>query len=138
MSIKGDTGRAMRTAARITKDGITGARHDPCAVVDRLREDWRSHGHVQVQAGQPGICQARTTSGLWHFTKRRSRTTRITPSCYFYLGNSYDNLYKPSEKGKPENDAIMAKAVDNYALAVEKLDANDPTQAKIKGSRFST
>ena len=52
---------------------------------------------------------------------------------YFYLANSYDNLYKPSEKGKPENDLVMTKAVENYALAVEKLDANDPTQAKIKG-----
>jgi tetratricopeptide (TPR) repeat protein len=51
---------------------------------------------------------------------------------YFYLGNSYDNLYKPSERGKPENDALLEKAIQNYALAVEKLDANDPTQAKIK------
>jgi tetratricopeptide (TPR) repeat protein len=52
---------------------------------------------------------------------------------YFYLGNSYDNLFRPSEIGKPENDALINKAVENYALAVERLDANDPTQAKIKG-----
>ena len=52
---------------------------------------------------------------------------------YFYLGNSYDNLYKPSEKGKPENDALLQKAVENYTIAVEKLNANDPTEAKIKG-----
>ena len=51
---------------------------------------------------------------------------------YFYLGNSYDNLYKPSEKGQAENDALLEKAIQNYTLAVEKLDANDPTQAKIK------
>ena len=68
--------------------------------------------------------------GLYEETIKNNPNNAIV---YFYLGNSYDNLYKPSEKGKPENDAIMAKAVDNYAAAVEKLDANDPTQAKIKG-----
>lgn len=52
---------------------------------------------------------------------------------YFYLGNSYDNLYKPSEKGRAENDALMEKAVENYTLAVERLDSNEPTEAKIKG-----
>jgi tetratricopeptide (TPR) repeat protein len=52
---------------------------------------------------------------------------------YFYLGNSYDNLYKPSEKGKAENDQLLQKAVDNYAKAVEKLSSDDPTEAKIKG-----
>ena len=25
---------------------------------------------------------------------------------YFYLGNSYDNLYKPSRKGEAENDGV--------------------------------
>jgi tetratricopeptide (TPR) repeat protein len=34
-------------------------------------------------------------------------------SAYFFLGNSYDNLYKPSKKGEPENDALLTKAVDN-------------------------
>src|SRR5436190_16650572 len=33
---------------------------------------------------------------------------------YFYLGNSYDNLYKPSRKGEAENDALLDKAVQNY------------------------
>src|SRR5206468_4138735 len=52
---------------------------------------------------------------------------------YFYLGNSYDNLYNPGEKGKPEDDAFLHKAVDNYTITVEKLSSSDPTQAKIKG-----
>src|SRR6266576_5642880 len=46
---------------------------------------------------------------------------------YFYLGNSYDNLYKPSKKGEPENDALLTKAVDNYQRGAEKLSASaDP------------
>lgn len=36
---------------------------------------------------------------------------------YFYLGNSYDNQYKPSRKGEPDNDALLQKAVTNYEKA---------------------
>ena len=51
---------------------------------------------------------------------------------YFYLGNSYDNLYKPSKKGDPENDALLTKAVDNYQKAAEKLSASsDPANKKL-------
>src|SRR3954452_477803 len=51
---------------------------------------------------------------------------------YFYLGNSYDNLYKPSKKGDPENDALLTKAVDNYQKAAEKLSASaDPNNKKL-------
>ncbi len=45
-------------------------------------------------------------------------------AAYFYLGNSYDNLYKPARKGEAENDAHLQKAVQNYMLASEK--AGDP------------
>src|ERR1041384_4970579 len=38
-------------------------------------------------------------------------------SAYFYLGNSYDNLYKPSKKGEPANDQLLEKAVQNYQTA---------------------
>lgn len=43
------------------------------------------------------------------------------PAIYFYLGNSYDNMYRPARKGEASNDALMQKAVDNYKLASEKL-----------------
>jgi RNA polymerase-binding transcription factor DksA len=39
---------------------------------------------------------------------------------YFYLANSYDNLYKPSRQGEPENDQYLQKAVVNYKLGVDK------------------
>src|SRR3989337_2853424 len=43
------------------------------------------------------------------------------PAIFFYLGNSYDNLYRPARKGEPANDALLQKAIDNYKLASEKL-----------------
>jgi tetratricopeptide (TPR) repeat protein len=45
-------------------------------------------------------------------------------AAYFYLANSYDNLYKPGRKGQPENDANLKKAETNYLQASEK--ASDP------------
>jgi tetratricopeptide (TPR) repeat protein len=33
---------------------------------------------------------------------------------YFFLGNSYENLYKPSRKGDATNDGYLVKAVENY------------------------
>jgi tetratricopeptide (TPR) repeat protein len=41
---------------------------------------------------------------------------------FFFLGNSYDNLYKPSRQGEAENDAYIQKAIENYKKAAE----NDP------------
>jgi tetratricopeptide (TPR) repeat protein len=48
---------------------------------------------------------------------------------YFYLGNSYDSLYRPARKGEPENDANLTKAVEYYRLAIEKLATSDMPQA---------
>ena len=39
---------------------------------------------------------------------------------YFYLGNSYDNQYRPARRGQPDNDQLMDKAISNYKLAVER------------------
>ncbi|HVL67268.1 MAG TPA: tetratricopeptide repeat protein [Vicinamibacterales bacterium] len=38
---------------------------------------------------------------------------------YFFLGNSYDNAYRPGRKGEPENDAYLQKAIENYRKAAE-------------------
>jgi tetratricopeptide (TPR) repeat protein len=46
---------------------------------------------------------------------------------YFFLGNSYDNLYRPAKKGDATNDAYLTKAVDNY-----KKGAEQATTASIK------
>ena len=38
---------------------------------------------------------------------------------YFYLGNSYDNLYRPTRRGEAANDALIDNAVTNYKKSVE-------------------
>ena len=48
---------------------------------------------------------------------------------YFYLGNSYDNLYKPARKGEPANDANMTEAVNYYRKATETIE--DPKLRKL-------
>jgi tetratricopeptide (TPR) repeat protein len=38
---------------------------------------------------------------------------------YFYLGNSYDNQYRPTRRGEPENDQLLERAIENYRKAAE-------------------
>ena len=53
-------------------------------------------------------------------------------SAYFYLGNSYDQQFKPSKKGDPANDALLTKAAQNYQTAAEKLAQSDkPDEKKL-------
>ena len=50
--------------------------------------------------------------------------TQPAHQAYFFLGNSYDQLFKPSRRGEADNDALLQKAVDNYAKAAETLSAS--------------
>jgi tetratricopeptide (TPR) repeat protein len=50
---------------------------------------------------------------------------------YFYLGNSYDNLYKPGASD-PANIELLDKAVKNYQLGAEKLSGDKPEDVKQK------
>ena len=51
---------------------------------------------------------------------------------YFFLGNSYDNLYKPSLKGEAENDANLTKAVQYYQKATEVIKDDDIQGPQIR------
>jgi tetratricopeptide (TPR) repeat protein len=55
-------------------------------------------------------------------------------SAYFFLGNSYDNQYKPSKKGEAANDALLTKAIENYQRAAEKLSASGKPEDKKLGT----
>lgn len=48
---------------------------------------------------------------------------------FFYLGNSYDNLYKPSRRGEPANDEFLNKAIENYKVAADK--EQDPKMRRL-------
>jgi len=50
---------------------------------------------------------------------------------YFFLGNSYDNLYRPG-LDTPDNQALLDKAVQNYQIAAERLKAEDKVEANLK------
>ena len=54
---------------------------------------------------------------------------------FFYLGNSYDQQWKPSRKGEPANDALMDKAVTNYQLAADHLSTATTDVQKTLGKR---
>jgi tetratricopeptide (TPR) repeat protein len=54
---------------------------------------------------------------------------------YFFLGNSYDNMFRPGRKGEPENDAYLAKATENYRIAIEKLATSPEPQAPMIRTR---
>jgi tetratricopeptide (TPR) repeat protein len=57
---------------------------------------------------------------------------RVAPA-YFFLGNSYDNLSKPSKKGDAANDELLTKAVRNYQTAAERLSTSDKPEDKKLG-----
>jgi tetratricopeptide (TPR) repeat protein len=66
-------------------------------------------------------------------------TLQLDPSlaqAHFFLGNSLDNLYKPSRKGEPDNDSLITRAVENYKLCAEKLGPS-PVEADKKLAKLA-
>jgi tetratricopeptide (TPR) repeat protein len=50
-------------------------------------------------------------------------------TAYFFLGNSLDNLFKPSRIGEKENDNYLQEAIQNYKIAAER--ETDPKMKKL-------
>jgi tetratricopeptide (TPR) repeat protein len=74
-------------------------------------------------------------SELYEETIQAAPESQQAKQAYFFLGNSYDNQWKPSKKGEPENDALMEKAVDNYQKAAEKLSGSADPNDKLLSKR---
>jgi len=47
---------------------------------------------------------------------------------FFFLGNSYDQMYKPAKQGDPQNDQYIQKAIENYRKAADNI--SDPKWKK--------
>jgi tetratricopeptide (TPR) repeat protein len=45
---------------------------------------------------------------------------------HFFLGNAYDNLYRPARRGDPANDRLLDAARANYQLAADRLTGQTP------------
>src|SRR5947208_3704283 len=70
---------------------------------------------------------------LYQATIDADPNAKETLPAYFFLANCLDNLYKPSKKGDPANDALKEKAVQYYQMAAEKLNASDSPEYKKLG-----
>ena len=71
-------------------------------------------------------------AALYEEAIESSPGTQSAHQSYLFLGNSYDNLYKPSKKGEADNDALLKSAVENYKKAAETLSASaDPADKKL-------
>ena len=93
-------------------------------------------GKVQARRSFKGANAAYQTqdykkaAGLYADTLK-SDPTLVT--AYFFLGNSLDNMYKPSRAGQPENDGLLTQAVENYQLGAEKLGSSALADEKKLG-----
>jgi tetratricopeptide (TPR) repeat protein len=69
-----------------------------------------------------GLYQAQDWEGAvekYQETLAKNPTDPQLLTSYFFLGNSYDNMFNPGKRGEPANDEFLTKAVDNYKRASE-------------------
>jgi tetratricopeptide (TPR) repeat protein len=74
---------------------------------------------MAVKKGNPAYTAQDYKVAAQHYEEALANDPSLT-DLYFFLGNSYDNLYRPAKKGDPTNDAYLEKAVDNYKKGSEK------------------
>jgi tetratricopeptide (TPR) repeat protein len=76
-----------------------------------------ANGHYQAGEYKEAIVKYEETLG-------HNPTDPQLLTSYFFLGNSYDNMYAPSRAGQPANDELLTKAVENYKKAAEQVTAD--------------
>lgn len=58
-------------------------------------------------------------------------SNEILGFAYFFIGNSYDNLYKPARKGEEENDSFLPKAVEHYEKAITAFEGTEDEKGQF-------
>ena len=103
------SGVSLATVALLTLTAVAG-----CARV----------GQLQAARSSKAANAAYAAQDYPHAAELYEEAIKQNPDlgfAYFYLGNSYEQQYKPSRRGEAANDALLTKAVDNYKIAVERL-----------------
>jgi len=117
-SLKSFTGAAIVVAATLAIVG--------CGKVNQLKgaKAWKAANAAYQQQDY------KKSSELYEETLQADANN--FPAAYFFLANSYDNMWKPSKKGDPQNDELLTKAVQYYQTGAEKLmSSNDPEFKKL-------
>jgi tetratricopeptide (TPR) repeat protein len=99
-----------------------------CAKVGELKAMKSFKAGNQAYQGQ----DFKKAAQLYEETIQAAPDTAQAHQAYFFLGNSYDQQFKPSKKGDKDNDALLTKAAQNYQAAAEKLaQSSDPNDKKL-------
>jgi tetratricopeptide (TPR) repeat protein len=122
-----DTGRGLSRSSSIIVVAMMAATAVGCARMGQLKAMKAFKEANQAYAQQ----DYKKAADLYEQTVQADATS--VPAAYFYLGNSYDNLYKPSKKGDANNDDLLNKAVQNYQQAAEKLASSAKPEDKKLG-----
>ena len=113
-----NTRRNVARLVMVVGLGVSLAGCDQYAMLKARKTFREANGLYQIQ-------EYARAAQAYEETVEDSGALEVAPElkvAYFYLANSYDNLYRPARRGETENDALLDKAVQNYALASEQIE----------------
>lgn len=74
---------------------------------------------MAVKKGNPAYTAQDYRTAAGYYEEALKQDPSMT-DLYFFLGNSYDNMYRPAKKGDATNDSYLTKAVENYKKGSEQ------------------
>ena len=134
MSNHGYKGGAMRSLSGVSLAGVA-------ALALSLMAGCGKVGELKAMKSFKAANQAYQAQDYKRAAELYEETIQAAPDSdqahesYFFLANSYDQQYKPSKKGEPENEALLTKAAQDYQLAAEKLSTSSNAGDKQLGKR---